>query len=53
MIDLNRFGSGRNLVKKVIENSKSKNQPWSKKKQNTQLKTQKNSHSLQSRLTNK
>jgi len=53
MIDLKNLGGGKQLIKQIIETSKSNNQPWTRKKQLEKIKTQKNTHSRQSRLTNK
>ena len=53
MLDLNRLGAGKKLIKQVLENSESKNQPWSKAKLKKQLKTQKNAYTRETRLTKK
>lgn len=42
MIDLNRIGGGRKLIKEIIKHSKSAKAPWSRKNQIVKYKSQKN-----------
>ena len=52
MIDLNRLGAGRKLIKQVIEKGRNENNNWSRQSQTYKLnKTQKNPHTRQSRQT--
>ncbi len=49
-MNLNRLGAGRKLIQKVIEQGNLKNMRWTKQQQAEALNTQKNPHSLKSRL---
>jgi hypothetical protein len=51
MIDLKNLGGGKQLIKEIVETSKSNNQPWTKKQQLEKIRTHKNTHSPQSRST--
>lgn len=53
MIDLKNLGGGKKLIKQIIQNSQSVNQPWTKAKQLEKVKKIKNTHSRQSRSTSK
>lgn len=50
MIDLNNIGSGRKLIKEVMNSGNNPNTTFSKTKQVQQSKKQKNPHNRQSRL---
>ena len=52
MIDLRNLGGGRKLIKQIVKNSKLASQPWNKKQQHKQVKTQKNSYTPNTRPTN-
>jgi hypothetical protein len=49
-MNLNRLGAGRKLIQKVIEQGNLKNMRWTKAQQLAALNTQKNPHSVNSRL---
>lgn len=53
MIDLKHFGGGRKLIKQIINNNKSNNEPWTVTNQHEKARKQKNTHTRQSRLTKK
>lgn len=52
-MDLNRIGSGRKLIKKVMEQGNLKNMRWSKEQQKLALKNQKNPHNAKTRNLSK
>jgi hypothetical protein len=43
VIDLNRIGGGRKLIKEIVKQNKQSNAPWSRKSQISKLQVQKNS----------
>jgi hypothetical protein len=49
-MNLNRLGAGRKLIQKVIDHGNVKNMRWTKQQQQDALNTQKNPHSVKSRL---
>ena len=49
-MNLNRLGAGRKLIQKVVEQGNLKNMRWTKQQQQDALHTQKNPHSVKSRL---
>lgn len=54
MVDFNRLGAGRKLIKEIISNSSNKNLPWTRQVQLEKLnKKQKNAHTRKSRLAKK
>jgi hypothetical protein len=42
VIDLNRIGGGRKLIKEIVKQNKQSNAPWSRKNQINKYKVQKN-----------
>ena len=54
MVDFNRLGAGKKLIKEIISKANNKNLPWSRHIQNEKINTQqKNSHTKKSRLAKK
>jgi hypothetical protein len=49
-MNLNRLGAGRKLIQKVIAHGNIKNMRWTTQQQKDALHTQKNPHSVKSRL---
>jgi hypothetical protein len=49
-MNLNRLGAGRKLIQKVVDHGNLKNMRWTKQQQADALNTQKNPHSVNSRL---
>ncbi len=49
MIDLRNLNGGKKLIKEIVRNGKSSNQPWTKKNQYRKIKQQKNPHTPDSR----
>lgn len=49
-MNLNRMGAGKKLIQKVIDQGNIKNMRWTKQQQADALSTQKNPHSVNSRL---
>jgi hypothetical protein len=49
-MNLNRLGAGRKLIQKVIDHGNVKNMRWTKQQQKDALHSQKNPHSVKSRL---
>ncbi len=49
-MNLNRLGAGKKLIQKVIDQGNLKNMRWTKQQQADALNTQKNPHSVKSRL---
>lgn len=52
-MDLNRMGSGKKLIKEIMDQGNTKHMRWTKQQQKEHLDTQKNPHNIKSRFQKK
>jgi hypothetical protein len=52
-VNLNRLGTGKNLIKQVMEQGNLRNMGWTREQQRAALEKQKNSHTAKTRKLSK